>query len=415
MKKKLQSQNVMVLGALEDEIPLVKAFQQRGYKVIVVGKGAEYPCSKVADKFYDVDIRDRDVLLRIAKEEKIVAVASNVVSIAVEMTAWLAENLGLSGIGYDIAHGFTNKALMREQAQAGGVAVPPFMWAKTKEEAVAFARKTGFPLVIKPIDGNSSKGVFRVDSVKEVQEKFEKCASFSLNDDGIIIEGFIKGKEYIVNGFSHQGECINTDAGYKEHFKLKDRFVSKAVIIKDAPHCDTLVEKKLLEAHKKTVEALGLPYGPTHGEYIYCPDDGKVYLVEVAARGGGIRLSSDMIPLATGIDISTLIAEYSLGNNTVKPECSGAEGAAAWFAFALKKGKITNVSGVETCLETEGVHLIDTEGLAVGETTRVLENDSGKYGPIIVYGKSREECYQVFEKVKRMLVVEVDGKPGIIW
>lgn len=416
MDKSSQKQRVMVLGALEDEIPLVNAFKLRGYEVIVVGKGAEYPCSKVADRFYDVDIRNGDALLDIARNEKVVAVASNVVSIAVDMTAWLAEQLELPGIGYDIAHGFTNKALMRERAKAGGVSVPPFTWARTREAAVAFARETGFPLVMKPIDGNSSKGVARVDSVEEIEEKFEQSASFSLNDPGVIIEGFIEGKEYIVNAFSHKGECINTDVAYKEHFKLKDKFVSKAVVIKDAPHCNTPIEKKLLETHKKTVEALGLPYGPTHGEYILCPKDNKAYLVEVAARGGGIRLSSDMIPLATGIDISELIADYSLGNQSFQRERLGIkEGAAAWFAFSLKQGRITGIFGVEACLKMEGVHFIDTMGLVIGDKTRILENDSGKYGPIIVYGKSRQECYQIFEKVKQKLVVEVDGKPGIIW
>ena len=415
MKEKGKNQKVLVLGALGDEIPLVKKFQKKGYLVLVAGAGTQFPCCTIADKFYDVDIRDKSELLNIARRENIIAVASNVVSIAVESTAWLAEQLDLPGIGYDVAHGFTNKALMRERAQAGGVAVPSFKWVKTKEEALAFAEKEGFPLVIKPVDGNSSKGVIRVDRMEEIEMKFDESLSFSLNDFGVIIEGFIEGQEYIVDGFSIDGECINTDVAYKKHFKLKDRFVSKAVVIKDALHCNTEIERKLMEAHKKTVEALGLPYGPTHGEYIYCPVDGKVYLVEVAARGGGIRLSSEMIPLATGIDISSLIAEYSLGNPVKKETLAIQEGAAAWFAFSLKSGLITNVSGIEESLAIKGVYSIDAEGLEVGKKTRILENDAGKYGPVIVYGTSREECFQIIEEVKKVFLVEVDGKQGMIW
>ena len=52
-------ERVMVLGALEDEIPLVEAFQEKGYFVIVVGAGMDYPCSRVADKYYDVDIKEK--------------------------------------------------------------------------------------------------------------------------------------------------------------------------------------------------------------------------------------------------------------------------------------------------------------------------------------------------------------------
>ncbi len=415
MKEEGKNQKVLVLGALGDEVPLVKKFQEKGYKVLVAGAGAQFPCSRIADHFYDVDIRDKSELLKIARKENIIAVASNVVSIAVESTAWLAEQLDLPGIGYDIARGFTNKALMRERAQAGGVPVPSFKWVKTKEEAIAFANKEGFPLVMKPIDGNSSKGVIRVDCMEEIERKFDESVSFSLNDFGVIIEGFIEGQEYIVDGFSVDGECISTDVAHKKHFKLKDKFVSKAVIIQDALHCNTEIEKKLLEAHKMTVEALGLPYGPTHGEYIFCPKDGKVYLVEVAARGGGIRLSSDMIPLATGIDISSLIVKYSLGGVVKKETLSLKEGAAAWFAFSLKSGSITNVSGIEESLAIKGVHYIDLEGLEIGKTTRMLENDAGKYGPVIVYGTTREECFQIMEEVKKVFIVEVDGKQGMIW
>ena len=120
MKEEGKNQKVLVLGALGDEVPLVKKFQEKGYKVLVAGAGEQFPCSRIADHFYDVDIRDKSELLKIARKENIIAVASNVVSIAVESAAWLAEQLDLPGIGYDIARGFTNKALMRERAQAGG-------------------------------------------------------------------------------------------------------------------------------------------------------------------------------------------------------------------------------------------------------------------------------------------------------
>ncbi len=410
-------ERVMVLGALEDEIPLVEAFQEKGYFVIVVGAGMDYPCSRVADKYYDVDIREKEKLLEIAKKENIVAVSSNVVSIAVEVTAWLAEKLGLPGIGYDIAHAFTNKAIMREQAERGGVAVPPFAWAKTLDDAVTFADKHSFPLIIKPVDGNSSKGVVRVDNMDELEKNFADSAAFALNDSGVIIEGFIEGKEYIVDGFSCNGVCFNTDVAFKEHFHLSNNFVSKAVVLKDAAHCHSAIEKQLLDAHKKTVEALKLPYGPTHGEYIFCPKDNRVYLVEVAARGGGFHLSADLIPLATGINISRLVSEYALGNVVSEKDFGFHmhEGAAAWFAFALNDGIITSVSGIEDCKNIEGVFGIYLEGVAVGEYTRKLANDSGKYGPIIISGRSREDCYAVLEKVKETLHIEVDGKEGIIW
>lgn len=412
-----ESGSVMILGALRDEIPLVEHYKRLGYKTIVVGLGTDYPCCKVADICYDVDICDKDALLRIAKEHEIRAVASNVVSIAGESVAWLAEELGLPGIGRDVAQRFLNKALMREAAAKGGVNVPPFLGTRCLQDAIDFAGEHGFPLVIKPVNGNSSKGVYRIDSIEELKLRFDESLDASIGQEGIIIEGFIKGREYIVDAYAYDRECQNTDVAFKEHFDIPERFISKSVVIQDADHCISEVERKLLEANKRTVEALGLPFGPTHGEYIYNEDEDAVYLVEIAARGGGVRLSSDLIPLATGIDVNASIAEQSLGRDPLHGSPFALEeGAAGWFAFALAPGTITAISGFDEALGLDHVIDIDMDGLEVGATARSLVNDSGKYGPIIIAASSRRECYETFEAIKDLLTIEIDGRGnGIIW
>lgn len=407
--------SVMVLGAVRDEIPLVNAFRKRGYEVIVVGKGAQYPCCKIADRFYDIDLKDKEALLEVAMQEEVCAVATNIVSIAVSSTAWIAERLQLPGIGYDVAMRFTNKYEMRKFAEAAGVGCPPFALAESVEDCIQFAQEYDYPLVMKPVDGNSSRGVFRIESEQNIIENFDKCLAGALTDKQVLIEGFIEGQEYIVDGFSSSGICYNTDVAYKEHFEIGDKFISKAVIIQDADHCTTKIEQKLLAAHKKTVEALGLPFGPTHGEYIYCEKDDRVYLVEVAARGGGIRLSSDMIPLATGLPINDLVAECALGLNPFASNVPRLrEGSAAWFAFSLPEGTIDSVANAPQCLEREDVAFFDLDGLEVGASTRRLEDDGGKYGPLVVFGKNRSDCYAARDAIKNLFDVIVDGKSGCI-
>lgn len=402
----------MILGAVRDEIPLLESFRKMGYRVVVVGKGGDYPCCKLADRFYDVDLRDFPAMLEVAKAEGISAVASNVVSIAVQGTAWIAEEMGLPGIGYETARSFTNKHKMRCLTRDAGVANPAFALATTLDEAVAFADEMGYPLVVKPVDGNSSRGVHKAVDEESLKRVFYDSLGHALSDKAVLVEEFIEGDEYIVDSFCCGGKCINTDVAVKEHFDLADGFVSKAVVIQDAPHCESEWERKLLEANKRTVEALGLPYGPTHGEYIISSKDGKAYLVEVAARGGGIRLSSDLIPLATGVPVSELVARYSAGDETVS--ASGLEmkhGSAAWFAFSLPKGRVTGVSGVEECLALDGVHCLDLDKVVVGERSLDLVNDDGKYGPLVVYGLSRSDCFKLRDAAKGVLNVEVDGRP----
>lgn len=407
------NRTVLVLGAVRDEMPLVRAFQKRGYKVVVAGKGSQYPCCAIAELFYDVDLKDKETLLEIARKERVCAVATNIVSIAVSSAAWLAQQLDLPGIGYEVAMRFTNKFEMRRIAGAAGVGCPAYAAVTSLEDALEFAAKHGYPLVMKPVDGNSSRGVFKVDSDRDVIGNFAECMGEALADKQVLVEGFVDGREYIVDGFSSNGVCYNTDVAYKEHFKAGDKFISKAVVIQDADHCTTDIERRLLSAHKKTVEALGLPFGPTHGEYIYCEDDDRVYLVEVAARGGGIRLSSDMIPLATGLPINDYVAECSLGIDPLRGKAPRLrKGSAAWFAFQLPEGTVSSIAGVPECLGREDVAFFDLDGLEIGAKTRLLKDDGGKYGPLVAFGQTRDDCYKTREAVKNLFDVSVNGRSG---
>ncbi|MEZ5336075.1 MAG: hypothetical protein R2741_13015 [Methanolobus sp.] len=51
------------------------------------------------------------------------------------------------------------------------------------------------------------------------------------------------------------------------------------------------------EINKKLVEGFGLKFGFTHSEYIVEDETGEIYLVEIAARGGGNYISSDIMLL----------------------------------------------------------------------------------------------------------------------
>ncbi len=351
--------------------------------------------------------------MKIASSEHVQAVASNIVSIATSNTAWLADRLGLPGIGYDVAMRFTNKYLMREAALAAGVGCPPFDAVRTADEALLFASRHGYPLVMKPVDGNSSRGVFKVECDADIVTHFDECLGEALNDKFVLIEGFVEGEEYIVDSFCSGGVCYNTDVAIKEHFPIEDKFISKAVVIQDADHCTSSVEQKLLAANKTLVEAMKLPYGPTHGEYIYSSKDDRVYLVEVAARGGGVRLSSDLIPLATGVQISDLLAQCALGEDPLAGDVLKlSHGAASWFAFSLPEGTVSGISGAEDVLSLPGVDYFDLDDLAVGLPAKTLRDDGGKYGPLVAHGDTRADCLKVREEVKLLFDVSVDGKSG---
>ena len=87
---------------------------------------------------------------------------------AVPVVAAVAEALGLPGIGTDAAHLMTNKIAMRRRFAEAGVPQPRFAAARDLRGALAAAETVGFPAVLKPADSGGQRGVFRLDSIDDL-------------------------------------------------------------------------------------------------------------------------------------------------------------------------------------------------------------------------------------------------------
>ena len=148
----------MIVGAGRDQVPIIKKAQQMGFFTIVVSVSGNYPGFAIADKSYEIDIVQKERVLEIAQVEKICGVVTDQLDAAVPTVAYVAEKMGLPGIGYDCALKFTNKFTMRQICEEIGIPVPKHFQAATLDEAVHCAKELDFPFMIKPVDGGEAKG-----------------------------------------------------------------------------------------------------------------------------------------------------------------------------------------------------------------------------------------------------------------
>ncbi|MBS3901601.1 MAG: cyanophycin synthetase [Dethiobacter sp.] len=87
-----------------------------------------------------------------------------------------------------------NKPLTKNILEQHGLPVPRGMVVRSKKEACRAARLLGFPVVVKPDNGNKGKGVsLEICSSHEVEQAFEAAAAFS---SSILIEKYISGRHY---------------------------------------------------------------------------------------------------------------------------------------------------------------------------------------------------------------------------
>jgi cyanophycin synthetase len=98
-------------------------------------------------------------------------------------------------IAVDIA---SDKSLTNSLLSSAGLPVPRSREARAEEAAVHAAREIGYPVVVKPLDGNHGRGValdLRTDD--DVRRAFAAAYDESRNGD-VVVETFVSGNDYRV-------------------------------------------------------------------------------------------------------------------------------------------------------------------------------------------------------------------------
>ncbi|GAB3622071.1 cyanophycin synthetase [Mariniluteicoccus endophyticus] len=98
-----------------------------------------------------------------------------------------------SSVAVDIA---SNKELTLSLLSSAGLPVPKSVSVRTEDDAVRTADRLGYPVVVKPLDGNHGRGVcLNLGSEAEVREAYAVAHAESRRG-GIIVETFVTGKDY---------------------------------------------------------------------------------------------------------------------------------------------------------------------------------------------------------------------------
>lgn len=166
----------------------------------------------------------------------------------------------------------------------------------SKEEAIEFYEKEKLDeVVIKPIYSSGSVSVRmclnKDEMIEELTELFQKTNSFGFENTKLLIQECINGEEYIVNTVSCKGEHRVTSV-----WKYHKIITTDGAIIYDT--CKTVNELNLGEAEMieyayDVADALGIQYGPVHGEYML--DEKGPVLIEVNCRPCGGHMSAPFL------------------------------------------------------------------------------------------------------------------------
>jgi biotin carboxylase len=384
------------------QVPVIRMAQQMGLVVICADGTDNAPGFLVADEAVQVPLQDVASLVRIGRERRVDAVMTEQTDFAVPLVAQVAAELGLKGLPVDVARAATHKGRMRERAEAAGIRQPSFRICQRADQAVCAVAELGLPVFCKPADGQSSRGVSRLDqaSESEIVEAFERAKAASQIGE-TIFEQFVGGTEATVEGFVVDGRPTTLAISDKVHYADLPGVARTLTWPGDFP---PYVAERIARANEATVRALGIPFGITHGEFLI-DDHGEPWLVEIAARGGGTRIASHIVPALCGFEPTPNLISILLGE---APEVIVTRQRAAQLRF-LRLSPGRRILGFPNVAELESVSGVMEIAFnqAVGDRVPAVEDDRSRNGYVIVSADNREAAVGLGERIERELIVDL--------
>jgi carbamoyl-phosphate synthase large subunit len=407
-------EKIMILGAGLLQIPLIKKAKEMGLFVILISPEKSEEGFMFADEKFYVDVRNQEQILKIAEMCKIDGIITDQTDIPVRTVAYVAENLGLHGIGYKTACLFTNKYLMREKCKELDFPVLKYKVVHNLKDAEDFYNYLNGDAILKPVDNQGSRGVVKIDSLKKLRDEFSDTIKYSPSQS-VLLEQYVEGIEFVVEGIALNYEFKNLICGDTYYFKMPDTFA--ATQRKFPSRRNKELVQEILMYNKKLIEGFGLKQGITHSEYIVDGKTGQIYLLETAARGGGVFISSDLISISTGICTEEFLINIALGRQKTIPEIKNTSKHCCYIAFYLPVGEVWGLQGINQVKALNYVHRHNLDTISLHHVIKPHKDKTSRKF-IILSADSDAELENNISEIKEILKIEVNTENGIrypIW
>lgn len=288
------------------QIELLNQLKECNIETVLLDMNEKVKARQYADKFYPVSVLDVDAVREVAISEKADCILTVCADQVLLVAAQLSEELSLPCyIDYQTAKNVSDKNYMKKIFVENGVPTSKYVVSKTLSENLIGGME--YPLIVKPVDSYSSRGVRKVQNYSELAEAFDNAINISRTHNAII-EEFVEGRELSVDVYVENGQAHVLCISQLDKIPGADRFV-----INRCSFPAQLSQKEtqmVSDASQKIAEAFGLTNTPMLVQLITTGE--KISVLEFCARtGGGDKFR--LIKKATGFDVIKAVIDLTLG------------------------------------------------------------------------------------------------------
>ncbi len=388
----------MIFGAGLNQLELIREARELGLVTVVVDPQPDPPGKAEADHFCRIDGNDYEATKAAAIRYGVSGIVTGQMEKPLRLMARLAEELGFVFNSPEVTERCLDKWLMKQALMAHRVPCAMGILVRPGEE-ISMPEWLSFPVIIKPRDAFSSRGVYRCDDREAIDKFIEESRSFSSSGD-VIIEEFLRGEEYSVESLTYNGETTVV--------QFTEKYITPYPRTVELGHLqpaelDLATKMEVSAVVRKALSALGVMNSASHAEVMVTESGPEI--IEVGARLGGDFIGSYLTRASTGLSMDRAATEIAMG---VAPSRRPSFRAFSMIRYLeLPEGKVVEeVLPADDILELPGV-IFAALFVSPGDIIKPVSHSALRPGCIIAEAETKSQLMSRVAKYSALLAKKI--------
>ena len=383
---------VLIFGVGPLQQSIINRAKKMGLYTVGIDPCEDATCRDDVDAFEVVGGQDYEGTCAVVEKYGIDAIVTAATDKPLVMMARIAQKYGFPFYSVETAQWSTDKFQMKQRFLEGDVPCAKGRLVKSVDETADMI----FPVIVKPRDNSGSRGVKLCRTKVELEQSMAEALEYS-KLDSVLVEEFIEGPEYSIEGLHYDGksEVIQfTEKKTTEFpYNVELGHIQPANISEEN-------KQKIREIVAKIGKALKFDNCPSHTELKI--NERGIFVIETSPRLGGDYITSTLVPLSTGINMEDLLLHIAL-DEEVDTQTGRREKASGVCFLNLPSGKVIAIDPAIKEIGTwPNIYSFATT-LKVGDEIQLITNSLNRYGHFTVKANTKSDVEGFLEDYEKKI------------